>query len=76
MRYDVVGGLLTELRSTGLAAATACLAGDLDVAEHEDSRPDPAPGDGYFYLVRAENPCAVAGFGSGRGVLDPLVCPN
>ena len=74
VRYDVAGGLLSELRSLGLAAATSCLAGDLDVAEHEDSRSDPAVGDGYFYLVRAENPCAVAGFGSGRETVDPLIC--
>jgi hypothetical protein len=74
VRYDVAGGLLSDLRSMGLAAATACLTGDVEPVVYEDPRPDPAPGDGYFYLARAANPCAVSGFGSGREALDPLVC--
>ena len=73
VRYDVAGGTLSVLRASGLSS-TACLAGDLQPAAYDDLRGDPAPGDGYFYLVRGENSCASGGFGPGREALDPLDC--
>jgi hypothetical protein len=72
--YDVAGGDLSALRSSGLAAATGCVDGDLGSPSHEDLRPDPAVGDGYYYVIRAENTCGDAGFGAGRGSLDVLDC--
>ncbi len=33
-----------------------------------------SPGDGFYYLVRAENSCATGGLGPGREALDPLDC--
>lgn len=74
VRYDVAGGTIADLRSAGLAAAAACLAGDLAAAEHDDSRPVPAPGGVFFYLARAENSCATGTFGPGRAELDRLDC--
>jgi YVTN family beta-propeller protein len=73
--YDVVGGLLSELRLSGLAAATACVAPDLIAASYSDARPPPVPGEGFYYLIRAENSCGSASFGPGRAVLDTLTCP-
>ncbi len=73
--YDVVGGLLSELRLSGIAAATSCVASDLTAAGDSDTRPPPAPGDGFYYLVRAENSCGSASFGPGRAVLGTLTCP-
>jgi len=73
--YDVVGGLLSGLRTSGLAGATSCVASNLTTAGYSDSRPLPVPGDGFFYLTRAKNSCGSAGFGSGRSALDPLTCP-
>ncbi len=74
VRYDVAAGTVSVLRSSGLASA-ACLAGDLELPSYDDARGDPAPGDGFFYLVRAENSCATATFGPSRASLDALSCP-
>ena len=74
VRYDLVSGSVSELRSMGLAAASSCLAGDLDTAEA--ARPDPPSGDGTFYLLRAENPCFDGTFGVGREALDGLSCTS
>ena len=40
-----------------------------------DSRALPAPGDGYWYLVRAANPCGPGTFGPGREGIADLDCP-
>jgi len=63
--YDVVGGTLSSLRSAGLPAA-GCVATDVAGDSLDDHRPDPAPGDGYYYLVRAENACGDGGVGAAR----------
>ncbi|HEX5044876.1 MAG TPA: hypothetical protein VFV75_18405 [Candidatus Polarisedimenticolaceae bacterium] len=74
VRYDVAGGLLSQLRTSGLVAATGCLGADLAGASFSDTRPQPAAGDGYYYLLRAENACGSSGFGAGRAGLDALGC--
>ena len=74
LRFDVVSGSLSALRASGLAAATSCLAGGVVPASFIDARPVPPSGDGYFYLTRGNNVCAVGTFGSGRSSLDTLVC--
>ncbi len=43
--YDVAGGLLSDLAASGVGLAT-CLAGDLAGPSYDDTRPDPATGDG------------------------------
>jgi YVTN family beta-propeller protein len=73
--YDVAGGILSELRVSGLAASTACLAGGLGAPSYDDTRPDPPIGEGYFYLSRATNACGSGGFGPGLEAIDPLTCP-
>ena len=73
--YQAVGGDLDALHASGLAAATGCLSGDLTANGYDDTRPDPAAGEGYFYLVRAMNSCASGGFGAGRDSLNALACP-
>ncbi|HEU4401753.1 MAG TPA: hypothetical protein VFT43_06570 [Candidatus Polarisedimenticolia bacterium] len=72
VRYDVASGSLSSLRSAGLPASTSCLAADLVPAAYNDTRADPPPGDGYYYLTRAEDSCGSGGFGGGG--LDSLVC--
>ena len=74
IRYAVLGGDVSALAATGLAT-TACVEGDLENATHIDVRADPASGDGYFYLIRATNPCGVADMGAGRESLTGLACP-
>jgi len=58
----------------GLLAATACVAGELGTS-YTDSRPDPAPGDGYFYLTRGHNACGGGDAGPGREALEAVECP-
>ena len=38
---------------------------------------NPKSGDGYYYLIRAGNPCSSGdlGPGTGREILDALTCP-
>jgi DNA-binding beta-propeller fold protein YncE len=74
IRYDLLGGDLSALHARG-SDATACLQGDLTVPGHVDARPNPAAGDGYYYLVRARNPCGVASLGPGLEALETLPCP-
>ncbi|HKQ61991.1 MAG TPA: hypothetical protein VJS92_11925 [Candidatus Polarisedimenticolaceae bacterium] len=75
VRYDLASGTLSGLRAGGLDGASTCLAGDLAAAGADDWRPAAPPGNGYYYLVRAQNSCATAGFGPGRASLDALACP-
>jgi hypothetical protein len=74
IRYDVLGGDLSALQSVGIGVTT-CIADDLEAAAYVDGRPPPPTGDGYFYLIRASNPCAVASLGGGREALETLDCP-
>jgi hypothetical protein len=74
IRYDVLGGDLSALTATGLDS-TACVVGGLEQSSHIDGRQDPPPGDGYFYLIRASNPCGAASLGPGRESLASLDCP-
>ncbi len=72
--YEVVSGEIGGLRSVGLAAATSCLLGDLTSPSANDPQGDPAPGSGWYYLVRSRNGCNAGTFGPGRGSLEPLDC--
>jgi len=74
--YDVAGGSLSSLHAGGLAAATSCLAGDIQPTTYTDLRANPPPGDGYYYLTSAQNSCGSGGYGPGRGALASLVCPS
>lgn len=64
-RYDVAGSDLATLRADGDVGAAVCLADDRNVADWTDARPDPLPGEGYYYLVRAQNSCGNGGYGNG-----------
>ncbi|MCI0656304.1 MAG: hypothetical protein L0170_04445, partial [Acidobacteria bacterium] len=46
VNYELVGGSLAQLRSSGLASATSCLAGALSSNAYGDTRPAPPVGDG------------------------------
>jgi len=74
VRYDILGGDLSALHSVGISA-TACVDDGLAAPMYDDPRPDPSPGDGYYYLIRATNPCGVASLGAGRERLEELACP-
>ena len=74
LTHDVLGGDLSALRTFGIDATT-CVDGSVQANSYDDLRPDPAAGDGYFYLIRATNSCGTATLGAGRGSADAAVCP-
>lgn len=74
--YDITTGTLGGFAADPFGDAS-CLAADLTGTSYEDTRADPPPGDGYWYLVRAKNVCGTGTFGTGRSQLeDSAVCPR
>jgi hypothetical protein len=69
--YDLVTGALGSLRQTGTFAASTCLAGNLATASAPDTRANPAPGDGTYYLARARNVCGAGTYGNSSLPVDP-----
>jgi hypothetical protein len=77
IRYDLASGLLSELSASGTAAAT-CLADDELGTTFNDIRPNPAVGDGYYYMVRTQNDCGDGSYGTdslGGARLPAAACP-
>jgi hypothetical protein len=60
--YDVATSTLSDLRANGTATA-ACLANNVVGASTVDGRPNPGPGDGYYYIVRGQSACASGTYG-------------
>ena len=52
--YDLASGLISELRSQGGTESATCLGDDVSGTGVEDTRADPAAGEGYYYLVRGQ----------------------
>jgi hypothetical protein len=61
--FDLASGLLADLHADGGVAGASCLADDLPVATFDDSNPDPPPGTGRYYLVRAQDGCGTGSWG-------------
>ncbi len=68
--YTVVSGQLQELRATA-GYADACTLGTVTTRSTTDARPDPPPGNAYYYLVRAGNACSPGTYGDSGVVPDP-----
>jgi glucose/arabinose dehydrogenase len=71
VRYAVVSGSLSALRSSGTFAGACTLGSSLAPSRVMDARAVPAPGQGYFYLVRAGNACGAGTFGDSTLHPDP-----
>jgi len=74
--YDVVSSSFSDLRANGPAGAT-CIANDV-ASGYTDGRPNPAPGVGYYYLIRAQTACGSGTYGlqsSGLERLPTAACP-
>ena len=69
--YRVVTGGLSELQASASYAEACTLAAGSATPAATDTRADPPPGDGFWYLVRAENGCGNGTFGDGSGPIDP-----
>lgn len=80
VRYDLAGGLVSELRPAGGVIGALCVADDLAQATFDDTRPAPPVGDAYYYIVRAEKPpsCGTGSYGvatSGAELQPSAACP-
>jgi hypothetical protein len=64
--YDVVGGSLAELRIDGGFTRAECWLDQGTDPTWTDVAPDPPAGDGWYYLVRAQNAQCDGGWGGGR----------
>jgi hypothetical protein len=65
--YDVVRGALAEMRADRDFARASCGQDDMAGGSWNDAAPDPAPGTGLYYLVRAQSVCGDGGWGGGSG---------
>jgi hypothetical protein len=78
VRYDVVTGTLAAMWADGGVIGASCLVDDWTSGVFDDTRPAPAPGDGYYYLVRAQKTsCAngTYGYASSGPERVALACP-
>ena len=62
--YEIATGLLSAMRAAGNFDSGVCLASGLSNTQYTDPRTAPAPGNGYYYLVRARNDCFAGTYGS------------
>ncbi len=63
--YDVVSAPISDLAAAGTATAT-CVFNDVSVTSVSDGRAT-SPGDGFYYLVRAQSACGSGTYGSNSG---------
>ena len=75
--YDIAGGVLSVLRVDGHIGAAECLAWLLSGTQWSDAREGPEPGEGWYYLVRAANPCGPGTYGYATGGTERIntACP-
>ncbi len=73
LRYELLTGEIDMLAIDGVDSAS-CLAGGVALAETQDLRADPAPGAGFYYLIRTTSPCGTGAMGAGRIALDAVEC--
>ena len=80
VRYDIVSGDLSLLRTPAAFSDALCL--NVWTEEHEATvwRPEPAPGQGFWYLVRGKNDCGHGSHDSGGpaqvGSRDPWIAES
>jgi hypothetical protein len=74
--YSMVAGKLSDLAGTGDFDLAWCV-GSFPDSPATDGAADPAPGNGYYYLIRAGNGCGTASYGSGSDGVERAidVCP-
>jgi hypothetical protein len=78
MAYDVVGGLLSELQLDDGTDQAQCLMDDSAWSFFVDQRPDPSPGEGYYFIVRSIGPCNASSYGTAFPLSERIVlngCP-
>lgn len=73
--FDVLAGDLETLISEG-SLALDCLGVRVPDLSYTDSRPDPPPGAGHYYLVRSVNDCGAGPLGKDRDADVPCEPPE
>lgn len=68
--YDIVSGLLSELRADTDFSRGGCLVDQHADTPYTDTRGNPGAGDGHYFLLRATNPCGSGTYGH-TGPSDP-----
>jgi len=68
--FDAQYGLLSQLKADRNYSGAACL-GHFNDTPATDALPNPAVGDGYYYLVRGVSSCMAQGYGDSSLVPDP-----
>jgi len=77
-RYDASSGLLSALRHDHDVRNATCLENDLTTPSFVDPRSSPAAGDGYYYIIRSQNPCGTGSYGqasNGTERMPTAPCP-
>jgi len=74
--YDLFSGGILALQADGGLAGAACLSPDLVGLSLEDDRPAGAPGDGWWYLARAQNSCGSGSLGPGPLGVERIAPPT
>jgi len=69
--YDLVSGLVANLRADGGYARAACLVDSVADTPFTDVRPGPPVGQAAYYLARGRNSCGVGTFGDSGRTPDP-----
>jgi hypothetical protein len=69
--YDLVTGTLLALRAEADFRSATCLSDQHGDTPYTDTRGNPPPGDGDYFLVRAQNVCGIGSYGNGSGSPDP-----
>ncbi|HEU5181730.1 MAG TPA: putative metal-binding motif-containing protein, partial [Candidatus Polarisedimenticolia bacterium] len=73
--YDLVSGPLTTTAGLNLPSASCLQTGG--PSSYQDSRPNPLPGAGFWYLARARNSCGVGTYGFSSSAVERVIpaCP-
>jgi len=73
-QFDLSSGSLGAQSGFSLASGS-CLASSVPGNSYSDSRPAPALGSGYWYLIRATNSCGVGTLGTAQRDNQIAPCP-
>ena len=71
--YDLVSGPLSAVAGIDFSAS-ACLQSGAGTS-YLDRRPEPEPGQGFWFLARARNSCGIGTYGSSQRDAGVLSCP-
>ena len=69
IRYDLLAGDLSEVGNYGAHSGDRCVSDDI-AATNATDQVVPAPGTGFFYLVRGNNGCGAGRYQTGIGGVD------